>query len=655
MALIELRGISKTYCIGNAPKVIALDNIDLDIESGEFVAVMGASGSGKSTLLAILGLLDRSDTGSYKLAGSEVSKLSDKESAMLRNKFFGFIFQMFNLLPRLNVLTNVMLPFIYAQSRSVADEKKVKEVLARIGMSDRLHHLPTELSGGQQQRAAIARALANKPLVILADEPTGNLDSKSTEEIMELMGELNREGNTILMITHNPELTEKASRVIVLKDGRIVRDENKGRPQAAAPASSSNITAKLKRGRIISFESVKDYVLEALSVFKTNKLRTFLSILGILIGVAAVIAMLAIGLGAQKQVEKSLASLGKNVLMVRTSFRSGGISAGTDSVTRFRFEDLAGLQRLSSVARAVPYATGRVQAVHSARNWRTTLTGTNTDYQQVRDSFPASGRFFTQNETASKAKVAVIGTTVAAELFPQEDPVGKHIRINRINFEVIGVLPEKGVAGFRNSDDQIIVPVTTAMYRVLGADYINYFDVQVRDAELIAEAQEEITALILKNHRLQESQSDQIEVRNMADIQKAASEMIRTFALLLGAIAAVSLLVGGIGIMNIMLVMVMERTREIGLRKALGAQNTDIMLQFLVEGILICLIGGLLGIAFGAGISWLVAYFLGWTILISMESVLLAFVFSVLTGLIFSLWPAWRASNLLPVIALRYE
>ena len=240
-------------------------------------------------------------------------------------------------------------------------------------------------------------------------------------------------------------------------------------------------------------------------------------------------------------------------------------------------------------------------------------------------------------------------------MFPQEDPVGKYIRINRINFEIIGVLPEKGVAGFRNSDDQIVVPVTTAMYRVLGTDYIDYFDVQVRDAGLIPEAQEEITALIVKNHRLQESQSDQIEVRNMADIQKAASEMIRTFALLLGAIAAVSLLVGGIGIMNIMLVMVMERTREIGLRKALGAQNTDIMLQFLVEGILICLIGGLLGIAFGAGISWLVAYFLGWTIFISMDSVLLAFVFSVLTGLIFSLWPAWRASNLLPVIALRYE
>ncbi|MEK7375661.1 MAG: ABC transporter permease, partial [Candidatus Margulisiibacteriota bacterium] len=636
-------------------KVIALKDINLDIDAGEFVAVMGASGSGKSTLLAILGLLDRTDTGSYRLAGTEVANLSDKESALLRNKFFGFIFQMFNLLPRLNVLTNVMLPFIYAQSRTESDTKKVKDILSRIGMSDRLRHLPTELSGGQQQRAAIARALANKPLVILADEPTGNLDSKSTDEIMRLLSELNKEGNTILMITHNPELTRFVSRVIVLKDGQVIKDEKSSAAPISKTQIDSNITTKLKRGRIISFESVKNYMFEALSVFKTNKLRTLLSVLGILIGVAAVIAMLAIGQGAQKQVEKSLASLGKNVLMVRTSFRPGGISAGTDSVTRFTFEDLYALQKIDSISKVVPYVSGKVQAVYSARNWRTDITGTSTDYQNVRDSIPKTGRFFTQSEMTARSKVSVIGATVAAELFPNENPIGKQIRLNRINFEVIGVLPEKGISGFRNADDQIVIPVTTAMYRLLGTDYISYFDVQIEDSELIPQAQEEIASTIIKMHRLQESQYDQIEVRNMADIQKAAGEMMRTFALLLGAIAAVSLLVGGIGIMNIMLVMVMERTREIGLRKALGAQNTDIMLQFLVEGILICLIGGVLGIITGAGISWAVSSALGWNILISFDSIMLSFVFSMLTGLIFSLWPAWRASNLLPVIALRYE
>jgi macrolide transport system ATP-binding/permease protein len=281
--------------------------------------------------------------------------------------------------------------------------------------------------------------------------------------------------------------------------------------------------------------------------------------------------------------------------------------------------------------------------------------GTSPDYQNIHSAFPASGRFFNEMELAGRAKVAVLGKTVVDELFANEDPIGKSIRLNRIGFKVIGVLPEKGVSGFRNMDDQIIVPVTTAMYRLAGTDYINYFEVQVHDQNSMPAVQENIVATLLKVRRLSDSQTEQFDVHNMAEIQKAAGEMIQTLAFLLGGIAAVSLLVGGIGIMNIMLVMVMERTHEIGLRKALGAENLDIMVQFLVESVLICFLGGVLGIIFGALASLILSLLAGWNTIISFSSVMLAFFFSLVVGLVFGLWPARRASKLLPAEALRYE
>ncbi|KAF0134396.1 MAG: macrolide transport system ATP-binding/permease protein [Candidatus Saganbacteria bacterium] len=396
------------------------------------------------------------------------------------------------------------------------------------------------------------------------------------------------------------------------------------------------------------------YFFESLSALTTNKLRSFLSILGVLIGVAAVIAMLAMGTGAQKQVEKNLAALGTNVLSVRTSSSSRGVALGSDSVTRLTFSDMDALKRIDGVEKVVPYVSGRGQVVYGGRNLNTSIIGTNADYQYVRDSFPR-GRFFTEPEMRIRAKVAVLGKQVADQLFMDTNPIGKWIRINRINFLVIGVLPEKGMSGFRNADDQILMPVTTAMQRLLGQEYISNFDIKVKNAESINAVQEEILASIIRLHRISAAQSDQIEVRNMADIQKAAGEMAQTFALLLGSIAAVSLLVGGIGIMNIMLVMVMERTREIGLRKAIGAKKRDILLQFLTESIIICTFGGIFGILIGVIISWAISFFAGWAIVISSWSIILAFSFSLVIGLIFGLWPAWEASKLQPIQALRYE
>lgn len=653
MALIELNKISKTYYIGGKVPVHALKEVSLRVDAGEFVAIMGASGSGKSTLLAILGLLDKAGNGQYKLLGKDVTALSENEYARLRNKFFGFIFQMFNLLPRLNVVENAKLPFIYAGEESAEDKKKVISILDKIGLSERLHHRPNELSGGQQQRIAIARAIANNPLVILADEPTGNLDSKTASEIMGLLKEINSQGNTIIMVTHEMDIARNASRIITLKDGDIVTDEviEKKVPRELPKFSP----IKGKKSNILSFSRLIDYSFEAISSLMHNKLRSFLSIMGVMIGVAAVIAMLALGTGAKQSMQQTFASLGTNVLMVRTTRSSGGISLATGTVTRFNFADLESLKSIEYVDAVVPYVNGRVQAVYQNRNWNTQVVGTSRDYETVKNSVPESGRFFSAAEAATSSKVAVIGKAVATQLFNEETPVGKTIRLNRVSFLVAGVLPEKGVAGWQNLDDQIIIPIKTAMNRLLGNDYINYFEVMVAETDLMPQVEDNIKVVLIKNHRLTGDQVESIDIRNMAEMQKAAGEMINTLSLLLASIAGVSLLVGGIGIMNIMLVMIMERTHEIGLRKSLGAEKGDILVQFLVESVLICVVGGLLGIIIGSLISWSVSQFAGWNTLISINSIVLAFGFSVMVGVVFGLWPAWRASNLQPIEALRYE
>lgn len=655
MHLIKLKNISKTYHISKELEVPALKNISMQIDPGEFVAIMGASGSGKSTLLAVLGLLDKADSGNYELLGKDITKFSDKEYARLRNKFFGFIFQSFNLLPKLDVIANAMLPFIYGEESPREHEKKTIAILEKIGLGNRIKHKPNELSGGQQQRVAIARAIAAEPLVILADEPTGNLDSKSTSEIISLLKELNAQGNTIIMVTHEGSLATAASRIITLCDGEIISDDKKSISRKMSIPDFA--FKKLKKKKMLSFTELKNYFYEGTISLIGNKLRSFLSILGILVGVAAVIAMLAIGNGAQQQVQNSLSALGKNLLSVRASFSSRGISLGSDSVTRFTFDDLNALKEIEFVDHVVPYVGGRAQIVYGNKNWSTNIVGVNPEYQQVRDAKTAYGRFFNQTEMAKRSKIVVLGKKVADELFVDDDEnaVGKWVRINRIPFKVIGVLKEKGFTGFFNSDDQILTPITTAMYRLLGKDYISNFDVQVHDTSAMAIVQSEILSTLTRLHRLSYEQADDIDIRNMADIQKAATETITTFSLLLGAIAAVSLFVGGIGIMNIMLVMVMERTHEIGLRKALGAQNSDIMVQFLIESVLICIIGGFMGIILGILVSFTISILAGWTILISASAIFLAFTFSVLVGLVFGLWPAWRAAKLLPIVALRYE
>ncbi|MFA5276150.1 MAG: ABC transporter permease [Candidatus Omnitrophota bacterium] len=656
--MIEVRNLNKTYQMGQV-KVEALRDVSLKISSGEFIAIMGPSGSGKSTLMHVLGLLDRPDSGEYLLTGTEITKLSDQELALIRNRLMGFVFQQFHLLPRMTALENVELPLIYAGKRH-CKEKAEKEI-SEVGLKDRMFHRPNELSGGQQQRVAIARSLVNDPPVIFADEPTGNLDSKSKEEILSILKRLNEKGKTIVVVTHENEIAAHAKRLIHMRDGRIISDKTVSDQIAAGISLPEDLiknilskSASAVKGGMEFF----DYMRQAVFAMFAHKLRAFLSILGILIGVAAVITMLAVGQGAKESIEKMLASLGSNLLVVMPGAHAhGAVSLQSGITTRFNYQDIAAIKKLTNYVNKVsPGVNSRVQLVYKNNNWNTQLEGVDVDYAQMRASVPTFGRFFSSEEVRMKGKVALLGTTAIRELFSNSNPIGETIKINLINFKVIGILPVKGSAGPRDQDDLVVIPVTTAMYRVLGKDYIDYIYVEVKSPELIETAQEEIAKLIIKQHRLiTKDQKDSFRIFNMSDIKKTLESTTKTMSLLLGAIAAISLLVGGIGIMNIMLVSVTERTREIGLRKAIGANNKDILTQFLIEAILMAFIGGLAGVMLGAGVAAVITFIAGWSVRVSLYSVALSTLFSLAVGVIFGLWPAKQAAQLNPIEALRYE
>jgi len=671
--MIELKHIYKTYHMGSE-EVRALQDVSLKITSGEFMAIMGPSGSGKSTLMHVLGLLDRPDSGEYYLGQKKLDDLSDDELAAIRNRLVGFVFQQFHLLPRMTALENAELPLVYAGKRHLKEQAKQR--IEEVGLADRIKHRPNELSGGQQQRVAIARSLVNDPLIIFADEPTGNLDSKSKEEIIAILKGLNEKGKTIIMVTHENEMAVHAKRVTRMFDGKVISDVKQGTVPEPSSAESGTPDFPISPGAeesqadqiievVLSKHERKareiqflEYLQQAAQAMVSHKMRSFLSILGILIGVAAVIAMLAVGTGAKESIEKQLMSLGSNLIQVMPgSARIHGVSSGAGGVTRFTFGDVAAIEKLSDeVKRINPSVHGSGQLVYGNKNWNTQVEGDDVEYAPMRAAIPAVGRFFTDEEVKRRNKVAVLGMTVVKQLFGDANPLGETIKINLSNFKVIGILPEKGATGFRDQDDTVIIPVTTAMYRVFGKEYLDSISVEATSPDAIASVQDSITKIIIKQHHLvTKDAQDTFQLRNMADIKNTLETTTKTMSLLLGAIAAISLLVGGIGIMNIMLVSVTERTREIGLRKAIGATNKDIMVQFLIESVLMSFLGGVSGVLLGGGISVLITLFAGWAARVSLFSVMLATLFSLIVGIVFGIWPAQKASQLDPIEALRYE
>jgi len=651
--MIELRNVSKIYKMG-AISVPALKDATITIENGEFVAIMGPSGSGKSTLLNILGCLDMPTTGQYLLDGINIGEFSDSELAQIRNEKIGFIFQTFNLLPRLNAISNVELPLIYAGNRN--KRKKIAvEALKAVNLEERAGHRPKELSGGQQQRVAIARALANEPSIILADEPTGNLDSKSGKEIIAILDNLHKKGITVILITHDDSIASYAKRIIRLMDGEIVEDRRSEEIQIVG--GETNPTRSLKKKRKFSIAEMAESFTMAVSSIFANKLRSFLTMLGIIVGVAAVIAMTAIGQGAGAKVKERISELGTNLLMVRPgASQRGPARSAFGSITSLTYDDaLAIAEQATSVGKVDASYSKNAQAVYGNKNTNTSINGATPNFPEV-NNFPVEqGSFFTDEDNRLMRKVAVLGKTVAENLFEDKDPIGEYMKIKRVTFQVVGVLKEKGGSGWRDEDDVILVPLKTAQKRLFGVDYVSNINVKAKSEEVMDLASTEITSIIQERHDIGANDEDDFHIMSQAEILTTMEETNQTFTMLLAGIAVVSLIVGGIGIMNIMFVSVTERTREIGIRKAIGAQKIDILSQFLIEAIIVSLAGGAFGIIGGILTSQIMSKFAGWQTVITPISVVMSFSFALLVGLFFGFYPARKGALLNPIDALRYE
>lgn len=644
--LIELRGITKTYRNGELA-VEVLHGIDLSIHPGEFVAIMGASGSGKSTLMNILGCLDRPTTGSYRFMGRDVSNFSRDELAQLRREDFGFIFQSYHLIPAANATENVEVPAMYSGLPAEQRRARAQALLAELGLGERLEHRPNQLSGGQQQRVSIARALMNGGRIILADEPTGALDSKSGADVMRMLSELSARGHTVILITHAREVAEHAHRQIEIKDGNIVSDSGR-ETVAEAPLPKADFQPAFASDGGSHLADVLEAARTALRALRANIFRSVLTLLGIVIGVGSVIAMLAIGDGAKQAVVDRISAMGTNLMLVRPGAPN---QRGFNSTATLVVADVDAIDTLPNVLGAIPEQNSSVTLRYGGSDYSSSINGTSAKFPQVRQWPVAQGTFFTEEDSATYATVAVLGQTVARALFPGgENPLGKHVLVNNIIFQVIGVMSERGASPMgSDQDDVVFVPYATSSLRLSGQRFLRNVTVAVQDVSRIDDTQAAVESLLLERHGVVDFQ-----IRNMASLIESTEETQNTMTILLGSIAAISLLVGGIGVMNIMLVSVTERTREIGIRMATGARERNIMQQFLIEAVVVSALGGAIGVVGGLATAAVIGAF-GTPVQYSPSPVLLAFGCAFATGLVFGFLPARKAAQLDPVVALSSE
>lgn len=648
--LIRAVGLTRTYGTGKS-EVAALRGVDLTVRPGEFVVVLGRSGSGKSTLLSLLGLLDLPTGGEYLLGERDGSGIGPDERAVLRNRGIGFVFQDFHLLSRYTAQENVELPLIYAGVEPHERARRAAEALAVVGLEQRRHHRPAELSGGEQQRVALARAIVNKPSLLLADEPSGALDTRTGREVMELFRSLNDAGQTIIMVTHDVELAQYADRAVVMRDGQIVdciairgSRPTGSRPQSAgASRSIQSRSARFKEG-----------VISAWCNLRANPIRSVLTALGVVVGIAAVIAMVAIGDGARRQVAQQIESLGANLLLVLPgSMSKQGVQLGLGSRPSLTQDDAEAIVRqVQGVLVAAPTVTGTAQVIHGDENWSTLIGGIMPDYLRARDWQLAHGEPFALSDVRGATKVALLGATVAARLFGSDEALNQTVRIGTTPFRVKGVLAAKGqnAASGRDQDDVVLIPLSTAKLRILGRSGIDrrsvdFIMLKSEDGEM-SDMADRVAHLLRQRHRISPDAEDDFVLRDPAEALNARDDSLQSLSLLLLAVAGVSLVVGGIGIMNIMMASTVERRREIALRMAIGATRGDIRNQFLIEASTLCLLGSVIGVVAGAGTAAVIAWLSGWQVLVRPEVVGLAIGFACLVGIFFGWYPAQKASHM---------
>ena len=649
--LLSLRGVKRIYTSGEQ-KIEVLHGIDLDIYQGELVAIIGASGSGKSTLMNLLGCLDKASEGSYEIDGVSTSTLSSDQLAALRRNYFGFIFQRYHLLTHLNASSNVEIPAIYAGTSNSERRENAVKLLERLGLGDKTGHLPSQLSGGQQQRVSIARALMNGGHVILADEPTGALDTKSGKEVLGILKELNAAGHTVILVTHDPSIAAHANRVIEIRDGNVISDVTKedqvqlqdGQPESIAPLDQNMIKSF---GAL--FMRFKEAFKMAWIAMVTHRMRTLLTMLGIIIGIMAVVSVVALGNGASQKVTNDISSIGTNTITIYPGKDWGDMRA--NKIQTLKVNDLDALKHQEYVDGVSPSIQQGGTFHYDSYEASGRITGVSEQFAKVKGLKLESGRFFDEEHVKSIAQVAVLDQNTKEKFFPNENPIGKVILLGKLPCVVIGVL-EKQDSPFGGQDNlEVYIPYTSAIARITGSRYLNSIVVKVRDGWSNAVAEQLIVNFLSIRHGAKD-----IFTNSSDTILKTIQKTTGTMTLLVSCIAVISLIVGGIGVMNIMLVSVTERTKEIGIRMAVGARKSDILQQFLIEAILVCLIGGFLGIACSYGVSVIFSMFVqSMSMVFSPLSIVAAVTCSTLIGVVFGYLPAKNAARLDPIDALARE
>ncbi|QQP85764.1 MacB family efflux pump subunit [Entomomonas asaccharolytica] len=643
MTMIEVKNLNKYFGEGNN-RVHILKDINLEIEKGDFIAIIGQSGSGKSTLMNVLGCLDTPTSGSYAIDGIKTEEMDNNELAKMRSKKFGFIFQRYNLLSTLTAENNVALPAVYLGLDYNQRSKRAKEILTSLGLNDKTQNKPNELSGGQQQRVSIARALMNGGEIILADEPTGALDSKSGEMVMEILQDLHKQGHTIILVTHDAHIANFANRVIEIKDGIIVSDQRKAddivKTEAAKPSKERNSLMFYKDQFVESFKMSVQAII-------AHKMRSMLTMLGIIIGIASVVSVVALGRGSQEKILTDINSMGTNTINIYPGKGFGDMRSGR--VKTLTVDDSDVLAKQSYLTSSTPVSSASGVLVYGNISVNGQLSGVSEQYFDVKGLEIAQGRFFNKQDVQNNSSVVVIDPNTQKKLFTNgENPIGKIVVLNKKPLEIIGVTKEQQTV-FGNSDSlNLWSPYTTVMNKITGQRYISSITVKVRDDISSQVAEKNLTKLLTVKHGTQD-----FFTQNTDSIKQTIESTTNTMTLLISCIALISLVVGGIGVMNIMLVSVTERTKEIGIRMAIGARQHNILEQFLIEAVLICLIGGLLGISLSYLIGFVFNYLVtGFAMSFSASSIVLALGCSSLIGIVFGFMPARNASQLNPIEAL---